>query len=120
MKNLMSLSIVPNHKVSKQPYNIPYHNPHFPLVKYNKIITDYFFWKQVQVAEEMAKMNGFLLVPSICLSWKRVKKFSAYMVPIGRKTFYQIKPADLTEGEKKKFLDYVSMLDQEVYMGKAN
>jgi hypothetical protein len=62
----------------------------------------------------MAKMNGSILVPSSCMNWRRKKMFAARAIIIHAKSFYVMKPSELTPKEKNSFLEYVGVLQESI------
>jgi hypothetical protein len=96
-------SIVPLDKIEKDPRNLAYFYPRMPVTKYAKMTNEYFFWRMVQVAEAVAKLEGKLLIPASCIHWERKKKLSERMVSVFKQSFYLMTAAELTKNEKKKY-----------------
>lgn len=67
----------------------------------------------LELAEDMAKKQGFVLLPYACIHWQRAKEYgSDRKIKVGRNTFFLMKPQELTKGEKAKLQAYIDDLKQ--------
>ncbi|KAF0994414.1 hypothetical protein V2J23_00790 [Geobacillus thermoleovorans] len=103
----MNYSLVPEHYKDKDPRTLLYHFPSIPVVKFAKITQRFYFFKQLEVAQDIANRLGYILVPSVCMHWERVKTFADRRVRIGRNSFFMMRPNELTELEHRKLQDYL-------------
>lgn len=101
------MTIVPFSKIEKDPSTLPYHYPSIPVVKYSKLAVEYHYWKAVSILEQAARQNGKLLIPASCIHWKRKKQLQGVLLMVYKRTFYQMSYEELTETEKKKYLELV-------------
>lgn len=101
----MKKSIVPQSKIDKDPRNLAYFYPRMPVTKYAKMTNEYFYWRMVLVAEDVARLEGKLLIPAECLHWERKKKLSERMVNVFKKSFYLMTDDELTNKEREKYLN---------------
>lgn len=99
----MKYSIVSPEKTAKDRSTLAYHFPSMPLVKYAKMAREYFFWKHVETAENMAFMVGKILVPAECIHWKRKKELQPWAVRIHRSSFYVLDKEVLNKNELQRY-----------------
>lgn len=110
----MDFSLVPNDYKSKDPRILAYLYPdeitksQQNLVKYNKTVAKFIYYNSLKIAEEMAKMFDYLLIPSSCVHWRRAKELGKNRrIKVGRNIFYLMREDELTKKEKQKLIDYV-------------
>lgn len=112
MDDLKEFSIVPKKFGEKDPRELIYHFPSFPIVKYAKIMQVFTFNTALKVAEELANKQGYLLLPFCCIHWQRAQKFGTERrFKIGKKTFYLMQPKELTKTEKNKLIMYIEEIN---------
>ncbi|WP_017472792.1 hypothetical protein [Amphibacillus jilinensis] len=107
--DLNTITLVPNHYKDKDPRTLPYLYPEtINIVAYAKKVQVFSFYQTLEVAEDLAKRSGFLLLPYSCMHWQRAKQYGVdRKVKIGRKSFFMLKPNELTLGERAKLKDYI-------------
>lgn len=99
----MKYSLIPCNYKKNDPRNLLYHFPSIPIVKFAKLLQDFYFYKQLELAEDLANRNGFILLPFSCMHWERAKKFAEdRRVKIGRHSFFMMKQSELTKNEESK------------------
>lgn len=109
--SLNELSLVPADYKSKDPRQLAYNyaetiqNTSNGLVIYNKYVQQFIYYHSLEVAEQFAKMIGFILIPSSCLHWRRAKALTNRRVKVGRKTFYAVRQEELNAKELKKIIE---------------
>jgi hypothetical protein len=103
----MNYSLVPARYKEKDPRNLLYHFPSIPVVKFAKITQKFYFFKQLEVAQDIVNRMGYILLPSVCMHWERVKQFADRRIKIGRNSFFMMKPDELTETERRKLHEYL-------------
>lgn len=103
----MSVSIVPPDKLQKDPRNYAYFFPRMPLVKYLRMVDEFFFWKMIEAAELAARIGGKQLVPAPCFHWQRVKHLHDKEVRILKFKFFVLSFDEMTPTEKQKFSAYI-------------
>lgn len=109
--NLQKYSILPDAFHNKDPRNLLYHFPSLPKVKFAKIMRKFCFFKQLEVAEEMAHKLGYILVPFECMNWQRKKNFSNdRKVKIGRNSYFMMNVNELNKNEINKLQRYIQEL----------
>lgn len=106
------MTIIPEGKLKHDPQRLLYHFPSIDKVRYTKLSQEFYFWHSVSVAEESARMFGRLLIPARCLHWERKIRLADRRLQIGKKSFYVIAMDELTEIEKRKYLDEVDTINQ--------
>lgn len=109
MDDLKKYSIVPPGN-DKDPRALLYHFPSLPIVKYAKMMQKYSFIQAVESAERVAHLSNYILLPSKCMHWQRVKKNHERRLKIGKNTFYLMRLNELTRMEKQKLLYYIEDL----------
>lgn len=83
------------------------------IVAYAKKMQKFAFYQALEVAEDLAKRQGFILLPYSCIHWERAKKYGAdRRVKIGRNSFFLMKITELTKNEKDKLQDHLADLQQ--------
>lgn len=110
---LEKISVVPKNFKDKDPRTLPFLYPKtINIVAYAKSVQTFSFYQTLEVAEDLAKRQGFILLPWSCIHWERAKRFGEQRrVKVGRNTFFMMKIDELTNGEKKKLQLYISDLD---------
>lgn len=108
-------SLVPEKYKNKDPRALLYLYPNtLNIVAYAKKMQKFSFYQALEVAEDLSKRQGFILLPFNCIHWERAKKFGAdRRVKIGRKSFFQMKITELTKSEKEKLLNHLDDLRSE-------
>jgi hypothetical protein len=85
------------------------------IVAYAKQMQEFAFYQALEVAEDLAKRQGFILLPWTCIHWQRAKNFGIdRKVKIGRKSFFLMKPNELTKSEEMKLERYLEELHEHV------
>lgn len=105
--DFIEFSLVPKNYKDKDPRTLPYLYPEsINLVSYAKQVQTFSFYQTLEVAEDLARRQGYILLPWSCIHWQRAKKFGPdRKIKIGRKSFFMMKPDELTKGEKNKLTD---------------
>ena len=105
-----AFSVVPAGYRDKDPRTLLYHFPSMPKVVYAKKMQEFCFWYALEAAERVAHREGYLLVPYECLHWARKKVYAAEgrKIKIGRRSYFLMRPHEMTENEKKKFEQFLS------------
>lgn len=105
-------SVVPDGYRDKDPRTLLYHYPSMPKILYAKKMQEFCFFYALEAAEQVAHRQGFLLVPYECIHWSRKKMFSAEgrKIKIGRRSYFLLRPNELTVTEKEKFSRYLDEL----------
>lgn len=110
---MKQFSVVPDTFRDRDPRNLLYHFPNMPVVKYAKLMQEYCFYKQLQVAEDIAHKQGFILVPFECMHWQRKKNFASdRKVKIGRNSYFMMKVEEMTKVERVKLEQYLEGIKQ--------
>ncbi|MFJ8462255.1 hypothetical protein ACIQ57_24595 [Lysinibacillus xylanilyticus] len=66
------------------------------------------FYNSLNMFEEYARANGFILFPATIMHWRRRNGFGAERrARVGRKSFYMVREYELTDREKENLLDYI-------------
>lgn len=109
-----NFSLVPVDYKSKDPRMLAYLYPQSIIkspqsfISYNKKIQSFIYYHSLEVAEHMAKMFDFLLLPASCIHWRRAKSLGEKRrIHVGRNVFYLVKEEELTKSEKKKLIDHI-------------
>ncbi|WP_228552315.1 hypothetical protein [Gracilibacillus salitolerans] len=97
---------------NKDPRTLPYLYPEtLNVVAYARSLQKFTFYQTLEVAEDLAKRQGFILLPFDCIHWNRAKNYGAdRKIKIGRRSFFLMKPDELTKGEKRKLETYIDDL----------
>ncbi|MEH7126028.1 hypothetical protein V7127_22715 [Bacillus sp. JJ1773] len=110
-------SLVPAEYKQKDPRKLPWLYPNsLNLVYYAKKMQEFSFYQALDVAEDIAWKNGFILLPHACIHWQRAKNYGQdRKIKIGRNSFFLMKLNELTKSEEAKLDQYLEELH-----GKAN
>lgn len=113
--NLNEFSLVPEDYRMKDPRALVYLYPESitrsksSLISYNKRMQTFIYYHSLEVAEHMAKIMDFILLPATCIHWRRAKQLGEKRrVQVGKNVFYLVKESELTKSEKRKLLDHES------------
>jgi hypothetical protein len=110
--NAATFSLVPKEYKKKDPRSLLYFHPQsINIVAYAKKMQAFAFYQALEVAEELAKKQGFILLPWSCIHWQRAKSFGYdRKIKIGRNSFFLMKPNELTKSEEIKLEGYIKEL----------
>jgi len=117
---LIEFSIVPPDLKEKDPRPFAYLFPNMirnddqSFVAFIKKWQRFDFYNSLNMFEEYAHANGFLLFPATLMHWRRRNGFGQERrARVGRKSFYLVRENELTEGEKQKLLDHIEEVRRE-------
>ena len=107
-------SLVPEKYKDKDPRALLYLYPNsVNIVAYAKKMQLFSFYQALEVAEDLAKRQGFILLPYNCIHWERAKKYGTERrVKIGRKSFFLMKITEMTKNEIAKLQAHIEDLKQ--------
>lgn len=110
--NIGDYSLVPERYRDKDPRSLLYLYPtSINIVAYAKKMQRFSFYQALEVAEDLAKRQGYILLPYSCIHWERAKKFGGERrVKIGRNSFYLMRESELTKREKEKLISHLEDL----------
>lgn len=110
--NLENFTLIPQNYKLKDPRPLIYLYPSsINLVSYAKKMQEFSFYQALKVAEDLAKRQGFILLPWECIHWQRAKQFGIdRKIKIGRKSFFLMKYTELTKTEKEKLENYLQQI----------
>lgn len=110
---LEEFSLVPKDYKKNDPRGLLYLYPDsVNFVAYAKKMQTFSFYQSLEIVEDLAKRQGFLLLPWTCIHWNRAKNFGpSRKVKIGRKSYFMLKPTELTKTEKNKLEEYLAEID---------
>lgn len=102
--NIQEYSLVPKDYKEKDPRTLPYLYPTtLNIVAYAKKMNEFSFYQALDVAEQLARLQGFILLPWSCIHWERAKKLGHdRKIKIGRKSYFLVKENEMTKTEKSK------------------
>jgi len=105
-----SFTLIPKDYKKKDPRTLLYLYPNsVNLVAYAKKMQQFSFYQSLEIAEDLAKRQGFILLPWECIHWQRAKAFGVdRKIKIGRKSFFLMKPQELTKNETLKLENYLA------------
>lgn len=105
-----SFSLIPKGYKKKDPRTLLYLYPNsVNLVAYAKKMQQFSFYQSLEIAEDLAKRQGYILLPWECIHWQRAKAFGVdRKIKIGRKSFFLMKPQELTKNEALKLEIYLA------------
>ncbi|WP_256816710.1 hypothetical protein [Cytobacillus sp. Bac17] len=114
--NLEQISLIPKGYKNKDPRSLLYLYPNsVNIVAYAKKMQQFSFYQSLEIAEDLAKRQGFILLPWECIHWQRAKAFGVdRKVKIGRKSFFLMKVNELTKNERLKLENYLNEINQAV------
>lgn len=103
------ITLIPSNYKDKDPRTLPFLYPEsINIVSYAKKVQAFSFYQTLEVAEDLAKRQGYILLPWSCIHWQRAKNYGIdRKVKIGRKSFFLMKPEELTKGERRKLKEYI-------------
>lgn len=101
---IQEFTLIPSNYKKNDPRSLLYLYPtSVNIVAYAKKMQDFCFYQALEVAETMAKRQGFILLPFSCIHWERAKQFGPdRKIKIGRKSFFLMKIQELTKKEYEK------------------
>ncbi|MED3201346.1 hypothetical protein P4388_34070 [Bacillus thuringiensis] len=107
-------SLIPPTKYGdKDPQSLLYLNPSLSAQKLVKMYNKYIFFKQLQLAEDMAGKMGFILLPYDCMHWERRQQFrDDRSVKVGRNSYFMMTTNELTRTEQRKLQAYIQSLHE--------
>src|SRR5690625_3772544 len=110
--DLQQFSLVPKNYKDKDPRTLPYLYPEsLNIVSYAKKVQTFSFYQTLEVAEDLAQRQGFILLPWSCIHWERAKILGPdRKIKIGRRSFFLMKPHELTKNEKRKLEQLIEEL----------
>lgn len=110
--NIDEFTLIPKGYKNKDPRTLLYLYPNsINLVAYAKKMQVFSFYQSLEIAETMAKRQGFILLPWDCIHWERAKRFGMdRKIKIGRNSFFLMRLDELTKTEKNKLEKYLSEL----------
>ena len=110
--SLEAFSLIPSDYKRKDPRQLLYlYQNSINIVAYAKQMQRFSFYQALEVAEDLAKRQGFILLPWECIHWQRAKNYgSDRKIKIGRKSFFLMKPNELTKTEEAKLRVYLGEL----------
>ncbi|MGR5977255.1 hypothetical protein ACT7DE_30615 [Bacillus paranthracis] len=109
---MSTCSVIPNKFQDKDPRQLLYHFPTLTSGEVSEIISRVLFFKQLELAEDMAHKMGFILVPYECMHWQRKKAFgSDRKVKVGRNSYFMMQQNELTRTERRKLEEYLEELN---------
>lgn len=114
MMTLDDFTLIPEKYKEKDPRALLYLYPNsLNIVAYAKKMQKFSFYQALEVAEDLAKRQGYILLPFSCIHWERAKKYGVdRRVKIGRKSFFLMKITELTKTEKEKLRLHLDDLKQ--------
>lgn len=108
-------SLVPSEYKEKDPRRLPWLYPKsLNVFYYAKKMQEFMFYQSLEVAEDIANKQGFILVPYECIHWRRKKLFgSDRKIKIGSKSFFLMKLPELTKGEEMNLINHLEELKEQ-------
>lgn len=77
-------------------------------------MAEFTYFKQLEVAENLANRQDYFLLPFSCMHWQRRGQFTPdRKVKIGRNSFFMMKVNELTDSEEHKFNDFLFELHKD-------
>lgn len=103
------ITLIPRGYKKRDPRGLLYLYPtSINLVAFSKQMQTFSFYQTLEVAETIAKRQGYILLPFSCIHWQRAKSYGAdRKVKIGRKSFFMMRMDELTKSERIKLADYL-------------
>lgn len=97
------LSLVDYKAIEKDPRNLPYLYPSMTIYHYKQRTEKYYRNVSLKAFEEVAQLEGKIVVPASCLHWERKKRMADQKVTLLGKTYYVMYLDDMTDLEYKKY-----------------
>lgn len=103
------ITLIPRGYKQKDPRGLLYLYPtSINLVAFAKQMQEFTFFQTLEVAESIAKRQGYILLPFACIHWQRAKSYGVdRKVKIGRKSFFMLKMDELTKSERIKLRNHL-------------
>ena len=121
MSLLDDFTLIPGDFREKDPRQVAFMYPQSIIssqqkfIAYNKKMQMFVYYHSLDVAETMAKLMNYVLLPTSILHWRRAKQLGAdRRVRIGRNIFYLVKRSELTSKEVARLVEYAEEIRQEV------
>lgn len=111
---LQDFSLIPKGYKNKDPRCLLYlYSKTINVVAYAKKLQQFSFYQTLEVAEDLAKRQGFILLPWECIHWQRAQSLGAERkIKIGRNSFYLLRISELTKTERVKLENYLVELNE--------
>ena len=112
--SLEDFTLIPKNYKKKDPRSLLYLYPtSINIVAYAKKMQQFSFYQSLEIAEDLAKRQGFILLPWECIHWQRAKSFGVdRKIKIGRKSFFLMKINELTKTERLKLENYLQEINE--------
>ncbi|WP_445505737.1 hypothetical protein [Niallia sp. 03091] len=116
---LNNFSLIPKDYKKADPRGLLYLYPNsINIVAYARKMQLFSYYQSLEVAESLAKRQGFILLPWSCIHWKRAKKLGHdRKIKIGRNSFFLIKVDELTKKEEMKLQYYLEEMNHDARIG---
>ncbi|WP_445486487.1 hypothetical protein [Niallia sp. 03133] len=116
---LDTFSLIPIDYKKADPRGLLYLYPNsINIVAYARKMQQFSYYQSLEIAEILAKRQGFILLPWSCIHWKRAKKLgNDRKIKIGRNSFFLIKINELTKKEEIKLQCYLEEMKQDERIG---
>lgn len=117
--NIDTFTLIPAGYKNKDPRTLLYLYPNsINIVAYAKQMQQFSFYQSLEIAQDLAKRQGFILLPWDCIHWQRAKQYgSDRKIKIGRKSFFMMKINELTKTETNKLELYLTKLNENELTG---
>jgi hypothetical protein len=111
---LEEFTLIPKGYKNKDPRSLLFLYPQsVNIVTYAKKMQTFTFYQSLEIAEDLAKRQGFILLPYECIHWQRAKLFGVdRKIKIGRKSYFMMRLTDLTKTETRKLENYLQELHE--------
>ncbi|MBQ6448887.1 hypothetical protein KGR20_09475 [Cytobacillus oceanisediminis] len=109
-----TFSLIPPDYKKEDPRGLLYLYPNsLNIVAYARKMQQFSFYQSLQVAETLAKRQGYILLPWSCIHWKRAKTLGHdRKIKIGRKSYFLVKVDELTSKEETKLNTYLEEMNE--------
>lgn len=112
---MKEFSLVPKNFRDKDPRSLAKTHPNTirtdnrSFISFVKKWQKFDYYNSLNMFEEYAHSNGFILFPATIMHWRRCEHFGEKRrARVGRKSFYLVREYELTEREKKRLNDYIT------------
>lgn len=114
MISVEEFTLIPSSYKKNDPRSLLYLYPTtVNIVAYAKKMQQFCFYQALEVAEDLAKRQGYILLPFNCIHWERAKQFGPdRKIKIGRKSFFLMRIQELTKKEMTKLENHLAEIQE--------
>ncbi|GAE32876.1 hypothetical protein [Halalkalibacter hemicellulosilyticus] len=101
--------IPPNYRKKGDPRALLFKRKKLPKVLFAQLMNEFWFYKALESLEDMANKQGFILVPTSILNWRRRAVFTEKRkVILNGRAYFFLNVIDLKPKEKERLIEFIN------------